>query len=179
MDDASDLWTDWFREHGPALLLYARQWAMDQTDAEDILQEAFVRYWPHRAQVADPLAYVYSCVRNVAQDWRRRVGSRPEQFGRSELAQTENGFSPTVGHNEPPWFEPGDASLIQQELAQQVQDALSVLPQEQREVVVLKIWAGLSFSAIGQVMGTSPHTAASRYRYALKALQTQLRKALH
>ncbi|MCS7304894.1 MAG: sigma-70 family RNA polymerase sigma factor, partial [Thermoguttaceae bacterium] len=175
-------------------------WAMDQTDAEDILQEAFVRYWPHRAQVADPLTYLYSCVRNVAQDWRRRQASRWDSDARSDPVGTvqQRAGSPTApsrnkplrtarptnylpassAEAEPAWFEPVDASLIHQELAQQVQEALLTLPQEQREVVVLKVWGGLSFSAIAQVMGVSPNTAASRYRYALKALQSRLAKIL-
>jgi len=189
MDEQSALWTDWLREHGPALLLYARQWAPQQADAEDILQEAFVRFWPRRASVGDPLAYLYACVRHTAQDWRRRRRNRPEQqlgppeayseVARPEPARSGPPFPPPMAQAEPPWFEPVDACLIQQEVARQVQEALSALPEEQREVVVLKIWGGLSFSAIGQVMSTSPNTAASRYRYALKALQTQLRKVFH
>jgi len=189
MDEHSPLWTDWLREHGPALLLYARQWAAQQADAEDIFQEAFVRFWPHRAAVGDPLAYLYSCVRHTAQDWQRRRRNRSAQqlgpperhpaVARPEVARSGPSFLRPMVEAEPPWFEPVDAPLIQEEMARQVQEAISALPEEQREVVVLKIWGGLSFSAIGQVMGTSPHTAASRYRYALKTLQAQLRKALH
>ena len=174
MDPASSLWTEWFEQHGPALLLYARQWTSPQAEAEDIVQEAFVRFWTHRAQVDDPAAYLYRCVRNVAQDWRRRTA----RHLRHTMPPAGQGQSAGSGHppRQEPWFEPVEASLIQEESARQVQQALSALPEEQREVVVLKIWAGLSFSAIGQVMGTSPHTAASRYRYALKALQTQLER---
>src|SRR5688572_6497829 len=41
-------WKDWFRQHGPRLLLYARQATRSVADAEDVLQEALVRFWRHQ-----------------------------------------------------------------------------------------------------------------------------------
>ena len=52
-----------------------------------------------------------------------------------------------------------------------LQDALAQLPAEQAEVVVLKIWHEMTFAEIGEVLGTSPNTAASRYRYGLEKLR--------
>ncbi|MGY8716457.1 MAG: RNA polymerase sigma factor, partial [Verrucomicrobiia bacterium] len=49
------------------------------------------------------------------------------------------------------------------------------LPSEQREVVVLKVWGGLTFAQIAEQLDLSANTAASRYRYAL----TKLREALN
>jgi RNA polymerase sigma-70 factor (ECF subfamily) len=48
------------------------------------------------------------------------------------------------------------------------------LPDEQREVLVLKIWNDLTFAEIGSVLEISQNTAASRYRYALGALRKTL-----
>jgi len=52
--------------------------------------------------------------------------------------------------------------------------AVSCLPQDQREVVVLKIWNELTFSEIAGALGISQNTAASRYRYALAHLKKSL-----
>jgi RNA polymerase sigma-70 factor (ECF subfamily) len=49
------------------------------------------------------------------------------------------------------------------------------LPSEQREVVVLKIWGGLTFAQIAEQLELSAHTAASRYRYALSKLRESLK----
>jgi RNA polymerase sigma-70 factor (ECF subfamily) len=49
--------------------------------------------------------------------------------------------------------------------------AVERLPNEQREVVILKIWNELTFAEIGSVLEISQNTAASRYRYALGALK--------
>lgn len=53
--------------------------------------------------------------------------------------------------------------------------ALRLLPTEQSEVVVLKIWEDLTFAEIAEVLGIPAATAASRYRYALAKLSSHLR----
>jgi RNA polymerase sigma-70 factor (ECF subfamily) len=54
-------------------------------------------------------------------------------------------------------------------------DALRDLPNEQRAVVHLKLWEGLTFDAIAEALGIPPNTAASRYRYGLDKLRHRLR----
>ena len=48
---------------------------------------------------------------------------------------------------------------------------LANLPPEQREVIVLKIWHGMTFEAIGELFEISPNTIAGRYRYGLDKLR--------
>ena len=48
------------------------------------------------------------------------------------------------------------------------------MPLKQREIIALKIDGGLTFVQIGEVLGVSPNTAASRYRLALEKLRTAL-----
>ena len=55
-----------------------------------------------------------------------------------------------------------------------IESALRRLPEEQREVLALKIWGGLTFDEVASQLGLSPNTAASRYRYALEALRSEL-----
>jgi RNA polymerase sigma-70 factor (ECF subfamily) len=49
--------------------------------------------------------------------------------------------------------------------------AIDLLPVEQREVLVMKIWNELTFAEIASALAISQNTAASRYRYALAALK--------
>jgi RNA polymerase sigma-70 factor (ECF subfamily) len=51
---------------------------------------------------------------------------------------------------------------------------LGHLPEAQREVLVLKVWGGLSFPQIAAALGIPANTAASRYRYALARLRERL-----
>src|SRR5207244_12503887 len=67
----ADQWADWFGQHGAALVLFARQWVVSRADAEDVVQEAFVRFWRSRQRATDPAAYLYACVKHCALDWQR------------------------------------------------------------------------------------------------------------
>ena len=56
---------------------------------------------------------------------------------------------------------------------------LASLPQEQREVIVLKIWHKHTFQEIGELLEVSPNTAAGRYRYGLQKLRSFLKGELY
>ena len=71
MADGGDSWLVWLDEHDAALVLLARHWVATHADAEDVVQEAFVRFWRSRDSVQEPIAYLYSCVKHCALDWQR------------------------------------------------------------------------------------------------------------
>jgi RNA polymerase sigma-70 factor (ECF subfamily) len=159
MQGGSDQWTDWLDQHGPALVLFARQWVANQADAEDVVQDAFVRFWRARDRVVEPASYLYACVRHSALDRQRR---RKRQARREEAAAR-------------PEAEPLFALLQEDdERGAAVGAALRHLPEDQREVLVMKIWGGLSFPQIAEALRIPANTAASRYRYALTRLREQL-----
>jgi RNA polymerase sigma-70 factor, ECF subfamily len=66
------------------------------------------------------------------------------------------------------WFSPPDRDYAGE---QNLRRALSELPDDQREVVVMHVWGELTFSEIAELLGVSSNTAASRYRYALAKLR--------
>ena len=159
-------WDEWLGRHGPAMLLLARQIVSARADAEDVVQEAFMRFWAARDRAADPVAYLFACVRSAALDWRRAGARR----GRREVAAARP-------------ESPGDASLFEQgmerdERGAAIEAAVAALPEAQREVLVMKVWAKLSFPQIGLALGIPADTAASRYRYALAKLRGQLAEEL-
>jgi RNA polymerase sigma-70 factor (ECF subfamily) len=71
-------------------------------------------------------------------------------------------------------FEPGN-EVDEQSFRSALSSALGALPVEQRAVAHLKLWEGLTFEAIGDTLGISTNTAASRYRYAIDKLRERLR----
>ncbi len=155
----------WLREHGPKLLAFANQWAGCQADAEDIFQEAFVRFWQSRDGAREPLLYLYRCVRNVAIDWTRAQERRQrheQALGRVwRPAQRKAGC-------------PADALLEQSEMEQSIQEALSKLPGNQREVVVLRVWSGMTFDQIGKVLSIPLSTAHAMYGAAMHSLHAEM-----
>lgn len=164
----TDSWRDWIEVHGPRLLLCARQWTRSLADAEDVLQDAFVRYWRHQRHLpGDPQALLVTSIRRAALDLARREDRRAvrEQKADGGLQDNEPIFTRLPGE--------GD------ERRMEIEAALQRLPAGQREVLVLKIWQDLTFEQIGVALGISPNTAASRYRYALIALRQQLEPLCH
>jgi RNA polymerase sigma-70 factor (ECF subfamily) len=154
-----DEWAVWLDRHGAALLLLARQRVTSRADAEDVVQEAFVRFWRSRQRAADPTAYLYTCVRHCALNWERGRGrrSRREQFAARPEAEEMLAGPPE-----------------QDERRAAIEAVLRELPGDQREVLVLKIWGGLSFPQIAVALRVPANTAASRYRYALARLRLRL-----
>src|SRR5262249_28985139 len=64
-------WKSCFSEMGPGLLLFARQWTRSAADAEDIVQEAFVKFWRRSHEISNR-ALLYATVRSIALDFIRR-----------------------------------------------------------------------------------------------------------
>jgi RNA polymerase sigma-70 factor (ECF subfamily) len=64
--------------------------------------------------------------------------------------------------------------LIKQQTHKQLKELVNLLPQEQKEVLVLRHWGNLSFKEIAEITGVSINTALGRMRYAL----TNLRKIM-
>jgi RNA polymerase sigma-70 factor (ECF subfamily) len=148
-------WKTCFAQLGPALLLFARRWTNSRADAEDIVQDAFVRFW-RRQHSIENRALLYATVRSTALDRLRSDQRR----ARREAAVALDGAK---------HWEPQFTTL--DEGQQMLAAAVERLPDEQQEVVVLKIWNDLTFAEIAQILAISPNTAASRYRYALSALK--------
>jgi RNA polymerase sigma-70 factor (ECF subfamily) len=131
-------------------------------DAEDVLQETFCRLARYRlkwAFIRNPRAFVHSIARNEANRYlasRIRRGTRDRTF-----ADRSRGAALVIES-------PGgnDAALIIR--------AVEELPEEQKEVVILKVFQEFSFREIASICGLSMNTVASRYRYGIAKLRSRL-----
>jgi RNA polymerase sigma-70 factor (ECF subfamily) len=151
-----------FVAHGPALLLYARQW-LDGPAAQDVVQDVFVRLIARGRMPAEPRTWLFRCVRNAAISACRSRGRR----GRRERAAR-----PAASGGE--WFVPRVDDRIDAESAQQ---ALAALPAAQREIVTLRIWSGLTLAQVAEVTGLPVSTVHDHYRLALKAVRERLEQS--
>lgn len=154
-------WRDALARHGPALVLFARQRCPCKADAEDAVQDGFVRFWRNRSRFRDPVPYLYACVRSAAIDLSRTNARRKKVDALRASPEVSSAFAP-------------EKASERAELAVAIDAALARLPDEQREVLVMKIWGSLTFAQIAQGLAISPNTAASRYRYAIERLEAEL-----
>ena len=145
-----------YDRHGPALLLYARSYVADGGAAEDVVQRVFLRMLTGNYLVTEnAAAYLYRSVRNEAMNDRR---SRSRETPLTEDCR---------------WFRSKGAADDHEALV--LQRTVADLPDEQRDVVMMRIWSGMTFEEIAQATGVSVNTAASRYRYGLAKLRDRLR----
>jgi RNA polymerase sigma-70 factor (ECF subfamily) len=110
---------------------------------------------------------LYAAVRTCALDYRRSGERRTRREANPAvdvLREDDAFFDHTVEQRE-------DAALLE--------SALRELPPEQREVVVLRVWGGLTFAEIATALDQSINTVTSRHRYALEALRRELKPYSH
>ena len=160
-------WTEWIERHGRALVAYAKQWAPHHADAEDVVQDAFVKFWCKKDMVHNITAYLYICVKRSALDWLRSKRKRPASPLLGDHTADDQGDSLFV-----------KSGVLEYERQAAIETAVEQLPLKQREVLTMKIWGGLTFQQISEVVNVSPNTVASRYRYALENLEEILDKEL-
>ena len=171
MKQPTSRWRDWLSEHGPKLLLFARQQTRRQEDAEDILQEALVKL----AKKVDQQTFVggqeawmpflYTQIRREAID----LGRRNDRRKKREDTVVEDEKRQSGG--EDAWFE--SAGYVEERRGM-LEGALKELPKKFSEVIVMKVWGGRTFAEIGEILDISMNTAASRYRYGIEALRKRL-----
>jgi len=146
------------------LLALAGNLLDDPALAEDVLQDVLIRLVQsvHRLKIRRSLkGYLATAVANRTRDYYRR---KPRQAvaavdQAAHLAADEAGPIQMV---------------IRDEQTQQARAALTTLPYEQREAIVLRLHADMKFREIARLQNVSVKTALSRYRYGLDKLRSML-----
>lgn len=165
-------WGQWLNENGARMLLFARQQTRSAEDAEDILQDALVKL-ARKVQEGSFEGgqeswrpFLYTTIRRLAIDLGRKNDRRKKREKKSEAdRQTETGGLAD------PWFHSDGSN---EETRSLLEVELKKLPAKFSEVIILKVWGNHTFAEIGEMLGVSLNTVASRYRYGLE----RLRKAL-
>lgn len=130
-------------------------------DADDVLQETFLRLARNRerlGEVDDPTAFAFAVARNEARRWldSRRRRSATAAAARDLFVEADS----------------DDAKA--REAAEDIALALSRLGDDDREIVEMKMFAGLTFREIGAIVGRPLGTVASRYQAALGRMRDLL-----
>jgi RNA polymerase sigma-70 factor (ECF subfamily) len=153
-----------YDDHAQPLFAFLLNFTRDESDTRDLLQEIFIKLARDEKLldgVREERAFLIRLAHNAAIDLMRRRGAR-DKTKENVAAEQNSLFAPA---SDP------DEKVFRDELAV----ALGELPEEQRAVVHLKLWEGLTFEAIAGALEISPNTAASRYRYGLDKLRGRLR----
>ena len=138
----------------------------DRSAAEDALQDTFVqlaRALRRKPDAEVSFGYLATTLRHTCYDALRR-----RRRGRG--SRGAGPFGPAIADR---LIEPSAPDASEEERVL-IDDALKRLPAEQREVIYLKVYEGMTFQEIADRCAISINTAASRYRYATEALRRVL-----
>jgi RNA polymerase sigma-70 factor (ECF subfamily) len=147
--------------HLDAAFNYARWLTKNEADAEDVVQDAYVRALRFFSSLRgeDARAWLFTIVRNTWYGrFPRRAGSPVMTVADQDADdQADDGLGP-------------EAQLIQQQTVEQVRRALETLPTDFREVLVLRELEGLSYKEIAAIVGIPLGTVMSRLARARERL---------
>jgi RNA polymerase sigma-70 factor (ECF subfamily) len=145
---------DLIASHAAPLALFARQWC----DApEDAVQDAFCKLVRQSAPPDDPVAWLFRAVRTTAIDRGRADRRRTAREAAS--AKPER------------WFAERGADGLDADAAVA---ALDALPADLREVIVARLWGGMTLEQVAAVAGCSLTTAHRRFEAGIAALRERL-----
>jgi RNA polymerase sigma-70 factor (ECF subfamily) len=141
--------------YAAALVLYARQWC---AAPEDVVQEAFLALMA-RSSAPEPVApWLFRVVRN------RAISAVRAESRRRRREQD-------AGSRRTPWFRPDPDGELD---AAALRDALTLLPAEQREIIVAHVWGGLTFEQASALASCSTSMAYRRYVAGVEALRVRM-----
>lgn len=157
------------RRYERPLLGFIYRYLGDRARSEELAQEAFLRVFRHAARFDPSLsfrAWLYTIALNLCRHEAKRRGSETEWRRRQAVG-------------EPAATDDSPVALAQREEAMEaVRGAVAVLPDEQRAVLVMRVYQGLSYEEIASVIGCPVGTAKSRMFYALERVRVQLGERL-
>jgi RNA polymerase sigma-70 factor (ECF subfamily) len=166
------------KRHKTAVFNFVLRQVRDRGVAEDLTQDVFVRVvqsaadFRHSARFS---TWVYTIARNLCIDQLRKAQLRRHpSLDQPGAGSAEDG--PTLGERtaDPHPDRAVDRAVIGGELGRRIQIAVEELPEDQREVFLLREVGNVPFKDISTMIGIPENTVKSRMRYALERLQKAL-----
>ncbi|MGH8063911.1 MAG: RNA polymerase sigma factor [Candidatus Entotheonellia bacterium] len=158
------------RRYGEALYAFFVRLGSSPSDAEDLVQDTFLRVFKARATF-DPQRplrpWLYGIATHVWGDERRQ---------RRGAWATAAGGAPVVEEPAGTAMDDAAAQAERRDMTRHIQEAMHQLPEVHRMVLILRHYHGLSYEGISQALGISVGTVKSRIHYALAKLREELQR---
>lgn len=159
------------RRYATGLLTYICRMTGDHHRGEELLQEVFLAVWIKRKQykLSRPFrAWLYAIATNRCRaDFRRAKGKQMSSLDEASPLSGPASKGPS----------PAEAA-VGAERATIVSTAVSQLPEQQRMVVTLRVWGGMTYAEIAQIAGRTETTIRSHMHHALASLRKYLQPRL-
>jgi RNA polymerase sigma-70 factor (ECF subfamily) len=164
------------RRHQVSLYNFAFRQLGSAPAAEEVVQEAFVRVVQNASEFrhsARFTSWLFTIARNLCVDAiRRRALRRHPSLDQPQ--RTDETAGPTLADQTPDASASVERAVVSGEIRARVLAAIDELPDDQREVFLLREVSNLPFKEIAEIVGAPENTVKSRMRYALERLQAAL-----
>ena len=163
------------QRHQTPLYNFAFRQLRAQSAAEDVVQEAFIRVVQNAADFkheARFTTWVYTITRNLCIDQMRKRALR--KHASLDDARGADSDGPTLGEMTADQRANVEREATGDELKERIARAVDELPDDQREVFLMREVSNLPFKEIADITGVPENTVKSRMRYALERLQAAL-----
>jgi RNA polymerase sigma-70 factor (ECF subfamily) len=145
------------------LLALAIALSRDRTIAEDVLHDVFVSFVQHAEKLrlrTSLKSYLSSCIANRVRNLNREKSQRAMQLNDAEAISSS--------------CDRPERMAMSAEQSERIEKAMTELPYQQKEVIILHLQSGMRFKAIAESQGVSINTIQSRYHYGLDKLRSLL-----
>lgn len=154
-----------FHFYYPGLVMYSTQFTADRMEAEEIVQDFFVRFWQRHQQIipSDSLkSYLFLSVKNGSLNFLKHKKIE-EKYIRSmtELSSNHLVYDPDL--------------YIASELQVKIKNAIDLLPEKCREIFIMSRMRGLKNEEIATELNLSKRTVETQISKALKVLRVELK----
>jgi RNA polymerase sigma-70 factor (ECF subfamily) len=155
------------RRHQKRIFLQIYSKVQDQDVADDLFQETFIKIIKslRRSNYEEKgkfLPWAMRVANNTALDYFRREVRKKEVRSTGEYTVFD-----TYGESD----RPIEADWIEAQIGEDLKKLIAYLPEEQRQVVELRMFCAYSFKEIAEETGVSINTALGRMRYAIGNIQ--------
>ncbi len=149
----------------------------DAEQASELLQEVFLRVVQRSGEFQGQSkvgTWLYTIARNLCIDTSRKMAFRRHRSLDAPSSGGDDGDAPALLDRIASPVAGSDRAVIGQDLQARIQTAVEALPEEQREVFLMRELQNMPFKEIAEVLGVPENTVKSRMRYALERLQRAL-----
>lgn len=157
-----------FRYYYPSLVTFASQIVLNQEDAEEVVQDFFVRLWMKRKDIRNSnslKSYFFTSVKNSSLNFLKK--EKISEKIRSEfkyLTENDRLYNPDL--------------FVTSELQTHIKEAFSKLPPSAHEIFTLSRFRGLSNDEIAEKLNISKRTVETQISNSLKILRVELKDYL-
>ena len=167
MADQKQTKSQWFDQLESPLLHYAYR-ILRNDDAQDVVQEAFIRFFRETEEVSHPKAWLYKTTRNLSIDTLRKRARRVHQTKEQQLdflseVESECKDDPVQ-------------ELEKQEKVRRVRHSLNLLPKESQKLITMKFDQKMSYKQIADETGLSVSNVGYKLHVIIRDLSTELQE---